>query len=100
MTDLTILGEDEGVTRTDAPRMPESLLAPLLDVAGDLLRSLSAAEVPLQLRPLAGFDPDWAPETFAISPDGRRICLAEWEQVSSLMTADGVPGVERAKGAP
>ena len=50
-------------------------------------------------RPLAGFDPDWAPETFAISPDGKRICLAEWEQVSSLMTAEGVPGVDRARSA-
>jgi len=48
-------------------------------------------------RPLAGFDPDWAAETFAISPDGKKICLAEWEQVSSLMTAEGVPGVGRAK---
>ncbi len=56
VTDLTILGEDEGVTRADAPRIPEPLLAPLLDVAGDLLRSLSAAEIPLPLRPLAGFD--------------------------------------------
>ncbi len=48
-------------------------------------------------RPLAGFDPDGAAETFAISPDGKRICLAEWEQVSSIMTAEGVPGVDRAK---
>ncbi|MFI5182565.1 MAG: protein kinase [Thermoanaerobaculia bacterium] len=47
-------------------------------------------------RPLAGFDPDWAAETFAISPDGKKICLAEWEQVSSIMIAEGVPGV----GAP
>ena len=37
------------------------------------------------------------PETFAISPDGKRICLAEWEQVSSLMTAQGVAGVDRAR---
>ncbi len=50
-------------------------------------------------RPLAGFDPDWAPETFAISPDGKKICLAEWEQVSSLMTAEGVAGVDRAQAA-
>jgi Tol biopolymer transport system component len=50
-------------------------------------------------RPLAGFDPDWAAETFAIAPDGKKICLAEWEQVSSLMTAEGVPGVERARYA-
>jgi Tol biopolymer transport system component len=45
-------------------------------------------------RALAGFDTEWAPETFAISPDGKKICLAEWEQVSSIMTAEGVPGVE------
>ena len=45
-------------------------------------------------RPLAGFKTEWAPETFAISPDGSKICLAEWEQVTSIMTADGVPGVE------
>jgi serine/threonine protein kinase/Tol biopolymer transport system component len=50
-------------------------------------------------RPLAGFDPDWAAETFAISPDGKQICLAEWEQVSSLMTAEGVPGIDRARSA-
>ena len=50
-------------------------------------------------RPLAGFESDWAAETFAISPDGKRICLAEWEQVSSIMTAEGVPGVDRAKCA-
>ena len=50
-------------------------------------------------RPLAGFDPDWAAETFAISPDGKRICLAEWEQVSSLMTAEGVSGVDRPGNA-
>jgi serine/threonine protein kinase/Tol biopolymer transport system component len=50
-------------------------------------------------RQLAGFDPDWATETFAISPDGKRICLAEWEQVSSIMTAEGVPGVDRARCA-
>jgi hypothetical protein len=45
-------------------------------------------------RALAGFDTEWAPETFALSPDGKKICLAEWEQVSSLMTAEGVPGVK------
>ena len=45
-------------------------------------------------RPLAGFDVDWATETFAISPDGSRICLAEWEQTLSIMTADGLAGIE------
>ena len=44
-------------------------------------------------RPLAGFNADWATETFGISPDGSRICLAEWEQTLSIMTADGIPGV-------
>ncbi len=48
-------------------------------------------------RPLAGLEPDWVAETFAISPDGKKICLAEWEQVSSLMTAQGVAGVDRAR---
>ncbi len=45
-------------------------------------------------RPLAGFDPEWAPETFAISPDGQRICMAQWEQVTTVMAAEGVAGVE------
>jgi Tol biopolymer transport system component len=45
-------------------------------------------------RPLAGFDADWATETFGISPDGSRICLAEWEQTLSIMTADGLAGIE------
>lgn len=45
-------------------------------------------------RPLAGFDADWATETFGISPDGSRICLAEWEQTFSIMTADGLAGIE------
>jgi Tol biopolymer transport system component len=45
-------------------------------------------------RQLAGFDPEFASETFAISPDGGRICIAQWEQVTSIMAAEGVPGVE------
>lgn len=56
MTDLTIVDDDGTVTRTDLPRLPESLLAPLLDSAGDLIRTLQPGDVPLALRPLAGFD--------------------------------------------
>jgi predicted RNA-binding protein with PIN domain len=36
--------------------MPESLLVPLLDTAGDLLRELELPDIPPSLRPLAGFD--------------------------------------------
>src|SRR4029453_6343360 len=46
--------------RTSAARhtspLPESLLVPLLDTAGDLLRELDLPDIPPSLRPLAGFD--------------------------------------------
>ena len=45
-------------------------------------------------RPAAGFSPTVATESFGISPDGKQMTLAGWEQVFSLMLADGVPGVE------
>ncbi len=45
-------------------------------------------------RPLAGFEPEFASETFAISPDGQRVCISQWEQVTTIMAADGVAGVE------
>lgn len=38
------------------PLLPETLLVPLLDSAGDVLRGLDSAEVPSSLRPVAGFD--------------------------------------------
>jgi predicted RNA-binding protein with PIN domain len=38
------------------PPPPEALLVPLLDVAGDVLRSLDALDVPPILRPVAEFD--------------------------------------------
>jgi Tol biopolymer transport system component len=44
-------------------------------------------------RPLAGFDSEAATESFGISRDGSRIVVAVWEQLFSLMIADGVPGV-------
>ncbi|HEX5096443.1 MAG TPA: hypothetical protein VFX21_10530, partial [Acidimicrobiia bacterium] len=36
--------------------MPDALLGPLLEVAGDTLRALDADDVPLALRHLRGFD--------------------------------------------
>lgn len=48
-------------------------------------------------RPLGGFDPDRKVDTFAISPDGSNIILAEVEVLSSLIMAENVPGVEPPK---
>jgi predicted RNA-binding protein with PIN domain len=42
--------------RGSLPLLPETLLVPLLDSAGDVLRRLDSAEVPSSLRPVAGFD--------------------------------------------
>jgi eukaryotic-like serine/threonine-protein kinase len=44
-------------------------------------------------RVLAGFSPILVPESFGISPDGRRLMLSTLEQSGSLMVAEGVPGV-------
>jgi hypothetical protein len=44
-------------------------------------------------RSLVGFEPGVSTESFGISPDGSRITVAIWEQVSSLMVAEHVPGV-------
>ena len=44
-------------------------------------------------RKLAAFDPERATESFGISRDGRTIAVAGWEQLFSLMSIDGVPGV-------
>jgi predicted RNA-binding protein with PIN domain len=42
--------------RGSAPPVPEPLLVPLLDAAGEILRTLDPAEVPPILRPVAEFD--------------------------------------------
>jgi predicted RNA-binding protein with PIN domain len=42
--------------RGSLPPVPEPLLAPLLDAAGEILRALEPAEVPPILRPVAEFD--------------------------------------------
>src|SRR5437899_7002430 len=38
------------------PPVPESLLVPLLDTAGEILRTLEPSEIPPILRPVAEFD--------------------------------------------
>ncbi len=45
-------------------------------------------------RPLAGFDSGIATESFGISPDGKHVTMAGWEQVFSLMVAERVPGID------
>ena len=43
----------------------------------------------------------YAPETMAaISPDGKEMTLAGWEQVFSLMLAERVTGVDGPRRAP
>jgi Tol biopolymer transport system component len=51
-------------------------------------------------RSLGGFDSDLSTESFGISPDGSRIVLAGWEQLSTLMMAEHVPGVSPGRRAP
>ena len=46
-------------------------------------------------RRLGGFDPDNSTESFAISPDGRFLTIAAWEQLFSIAIADNVPGIRR-----
>ena len=44
-------------------------------------------------RPLAGFDPDVAAESFGMAPDGSRLVIAGWVQLFSLMEAEGLGGL-------
>jgi Tol biopolymer transport system component len=46
-------------------------------------------------RRLGGFDPDNSTESFAISPDGRFLTIAAWEQLFNIVIADNVPGIRR-----
>jgi serine/threonine protein kinase len=41
-------------------------------------------------RPLGGFDRQVATESFGVSPDGKRLVIAAWEQLFTIMRADGV----------
>ena len=56
--------------------------------------SAEAADTSASRRPLAGFDPNRPTESFAFSPDGSRIALAEIEVQGNILIADGVPGVD------
>ncbi len=51
-------------------------------------------------RKLAGFDPDFMIETFAISIDGKRMTLAGSEQISSVLIAEPIAGIEPATRMP
>src|SRR5262249_41420257 len=44
-------------------------------------------------RPLGGFDPEASAESFGISPDGSRLVVAGWEQLFSIMMAEGLEGI-------
>jgi serine/threonine protein kinase len=51
-------------------------------------------------RAVAGFDPDKRTETFAVSPDGNSVTLAEVEILSSLVRVENVPGLPRKSMKP
>jgi Tol biopolymer transport system component len=46
---------------------------------------------------LAGFDPDWVPESLGLSPDGKRLILSESDRSFELMIADGVEAAASAR---
>lgn len=48
-------------------------------------------------RKLAGFNPDYITETFAISPDGTHIVLSLLDLQSNIMMAEGIPGLTPAR---
>jgi eukaryotic-like serine/threonine-protein kinase len=45
-------------------------------------------------RPIGGLDVDRKIDTFTISPDSSKIVMAEVEVLSSLIMAEGIPGIE------
>jgi hypothetical protein len=48
-------------------------------------------------RKLGGFDPENAAESLAVSPDGRFLTIAGWEQLFNVMVANNVQGVGKQK---
>ncbi len=46
-------------------------------------------------RKVAGFDPNLEAESFAISPDGKRLVVAFLERLYGISTIEGVPGVTK-----
>ncbi len=49
-------------------------------------------------RALGGFDGEGATESFGISPDGKRMTIAVWEQSFSIFLAENVPGLNTRRG--
>ena len=45
-------------------------------------------------RPLGGFDPEAAAESFGIAPDGTRLVVAGAEHILSIALAEGLPGID------
>jgi len=52
------------------------------------------------LRRFAGLDPDVLFESFGISPDGSRLVVGAYEQLSSLLIAERVPGIPPRRTVP
>lgn len=46
-------------------------------------------------RPLAGFDPEFLTESFAIAPDGKAVVIAAWEQMFNVMITNPVSAAIR-----
>ncbi len=44
-------------------------------------------------RPLGGFDRERATESFGLSPDGKTLTVAGWEQLFSIFSIEGIPEV-------
>jgi serine/threonine protein kinase len=49
-------------------------------------------------RKIAGFDPNIEVESFGISRDGAKLVMACLEKLNGIMTIEGVPGIESARG--
>jgi Tol biopolymer transport system component len=63
-------------------------------VRGVYAQDFVAGQAPAKARrALGGFDPELTAESFAVSPDGRRLVVASREQLLTLMLGDGIPNV-------
>lgn len=51
-------------------------------------------------RPFGGFDRETATESFGIAPDGKTMTVAQWEQLFSLFSIEGVPGIRKKETRP
>lgn len=48
-------------------------------------------------RKLAAFEIDGTTESLGISPDGKRLVIANWDELWNLMLAEHVPGIRRTR---